>query len=477
MVFMRILILALITIIPSSSISAQSKDPLAKDSPDHTTPVRVASALMKVFDIVLDQHLNPLTRQQMMQDSIEAAYRNHGGVMPASVSLLLSNAKSRQEQQDILVNELVATQELDTASESNDDNNRENLPHQLERIGVQIKPLRFQRVAAQTAANRYVGIGIAITKSGGYPSMASILPGGAAERAQSAAGDQIVGVGDRTTRGIPLETVVEWIRGEEGTEVELTLRRGGIDRRVTMTRGVVPMKTIRLSKNDISDSTIGITLTRLSASNVHELRKIANTLEDSITRVVLDFRTSLDASHLHYGKLLANALINDRDIGHVVDRNQNAQMFHAEPGAVFSNRDLYVVIDHRTGPVLKWVAAAIQDTKSGTLIGLPATTSSITTEAFEIPEDGIAVVLPTRQLSRANGQWLTTRSGFQSNFSTSIPKLQWTPLVTPEQGVVYPDLALNQKQIHASNGGHTTLADVILRLERVVAQKTVDLRP
>ena len=215
--------------------------------------------------------------------------------------------------------------------------------------------------------------------------MHRVFPGGPADQVGAKTGDAIVEVDGVSTMGIDLYQTIQRLRRSEGSELEIMLRHDGRDRTVKLTRAVVPMATVNPPLISQSGKTVGIELKRLSASNVHELRKINAELDANVETVVLDFRSG-DNLNLHYGELLANALIDDDVIGLIMDRHGERRRVDAEPGTIFTGRRLLVVIDASTGGVLKWVAAALQDTGQGVLYGDPSTASAMTVEAMEVGE-------------------------------------------------------------------------------------------
>jgi carboxyl-terminal processing protease len=361
----------------------------------------IAAELVKVFDLVLDHHVYPVTKQQMAHGCLAHAHQQVGTDMPADLVKEISRTVDDDGFRRLLKRELTALFESNPA--------REIAPREaLAMIGVRITPAEDQKINEQIAANRYVGIGIAISAPGPFPVIQRIFPGGPAEQVGAKQGDAIVEVDGVSLKDVDLLQSIQRLRGGEGSELEIVLRRDGLDRTVKLTRAVVPMATVSPPLISQSGKTVGIKLNRLSASNVHELRKINVKLDAKVEAVVLDFR-SADGLNLHYGELLANALIDDDAIGFIVDADGGRRRVDAEPGTIFADRRLLVVIDGATGGVLKWIAAALQNTGQAVLYGDPSTAPAMTVSAMEIG-DGVSVSLPTRALLRANGERLTPSS-------------------------------------------------------------------
>ena len=106
---------------------------------------------------------------------------------------------------------------------------------------------------AERAANAaglsgsYVGIGVKVdTAEDGRPLIITVFKDSPAEKAGLLAGDIVVSVDGKTTTGHEISEVIDWIRGEAGTKVTVTVRNGvdGKDREYTLERADVPVQSV-----------------------------------------------------------------------------------------------------------------------------------------------------------------------------------------------------------------------------------------
>ena len=85
--------------------------------------------------------------------------------------------------------------------------------------------------------NSYVGVGITVTeREDKYLDILEVTKGGPADSAGVEPGGVIIRVGDQDISEIGINGATSLIKGEEGTEVTLTIRYDGEDRDFTMTR-------------------------------------------------------------------------------------------------------------------------------------------------------------------------------------------------------------------------------------------------
>jgi tetratricopeptide (TPR) repeat protein len=85
--------------------------------------------------------------------------------------------------------------------------------------------------------NTTTGVGIKIKKvEGDYPVVEIVSEEGPAKMAGIEIGDKIIKVNNQSTKKLKLEDVINLLRGEEGTEVTLTIKRGDKEFEKTITR-------------------------------------------------------------------------------------------------------------------------------------------------------------------------------------------------------------------------------------------------
>lgn len=94
-------------------------------------------------------------------------------------------------------------------------------------------------------AGELVGIGLTLTKDeSGYIRIAEILQDSPVEEAGLVAGDIITFVDGADVLDIGFENAVEAMRGQEGTDITLTIRRDGIDTDMIFTRRSMELTTV-----------------------------------------------------------------------------------------------------------------------------------------------------------------------------------------------------------------------------------------
>lgn len=378
---------------------------------DADKPPFSTSRILSVIDTVLDNHIDPPTRQQMVLFGAKLLYQAHEKPIPIDLSRRISRLSTDEE--------MFAYLESLNASFP---------PHRKLRtdniiIGGLLRAVpggsvlidaEQARVQNQLAANRYVGIGIALAMKNNLPIISKVFYDGPGFEAGVKADDSIVQIDGRSTAKKDLVQIVKELRGAEGSNVVLTLKQEqGEQRELTVTRGVTFIPTIEGSRQlsegqwDYKiDSVPGIALLRIKSigpSTVHELKKIEAKLRgQGIRGIVFDLREG--GGILHDVVLLADQLLEEGTIGHV--KTIDSLVTHrSEAGSLFNDIPIAVLISRYSNADRVYLTAALQDRGRAVVIGEPTSGETYVKSHVEIP-GGEQLLLATGLLQRSDGTTL-----------------------------------------------------------------------
>lgn len=95
------------------------------------------------------------------------------------------------------------------------------------------------RTAMEANPERYAGIGVELTMEAAGARVVRVIEGGPADEAGLQADDVVLEVAGHSARGKSLADVVDKLRGEPGSTVQLLARTGEGNRTLTVTRRTV----------------------------------------------------------------------------------------------------------------------------------------------------------------------------------------------------------------------------------------------
>lgn len=366
-------------------------------APEDASTAKAARA-MTMIDVIVERHIDPPAKQELVRlFCCELTKHSVPGLARE-----VSSAKSDDDLQRILEGHIRDAKQVDL-----NDCLRQVL------LGLQLPGMVTRtadsKVSKQVAENRYVGTGIQLAMRP-LPVMMKVFPGGPAHKAGALDGDIIRIIDGEPTKGLDIRAVIERLRGPTGSKVKVALQQPGVgteSREYTIVRGIVPLTTIRNSQ--IAADRVRVRLKSIGSSTVHELRKLESELGDTVRHVELDFR-SLSNHHLHHGRLLANALLDEQPLGSTRSRSGEVK-YKTEPGRLFEGLVLTILTNRQTAGTPEWIAAAIQANKRGEIRGEPTAGAGFVTESVPL-DDEVVLELPVAMLRTEAGEPLIARSSF-----------------------------------------------------------------
>ncbi len=353
--------------------------------PAPAMPADLARHVQEITDAVLEHHIDPPARQQMVLSGIKAMYRAAGVSSPPGLGRRAS-AVSTPEQFAALLSEVwPKTTAKPVAVKALEDALLEGLVAAVPG-DTELMTAKDARVAEQMAGNRYVGIHITLGMDDKEkrPMIPSVFPGGPAGRAGIKDGAIIEEIDGADTRGMKLREAVDRLRGDDGTDVTVKVRqpKETKSRTLKITRGQLPRTTIvgfGASPADDGKLRLGVPdrigylkITEITASTPHELRKLAQRMEgEGIRALVLDLRgIRSGGSGVHPTVLLADSLLERGAIGRVRTA-RGETTYQADADALFRGWPIAVLADQDTSGTAEWLVAALQDNHRAVIVGSP----------------------------------------------------------------------------------------------------------
>lgn len=230
----------------------------------------------------------------------------------------------------------------------------------------------FKQIQADTAGS-FGGLGIQITEQDGTPKVISPIDGTPAARAGLEPGDEIVQIGQSSTRGMSLREVVALLRGDPGTSVTFTILRGKQEPfEVTITREIIRVASV---KSELKDGGIGyIRISQFGGDTSEGFRgaiaKLKQDAQGGLKGLVIDLRDDP-------GGLLSAAVDVSGDLldgGSVVSirgrqSSENKTFDAPRAGDMLSGIPIVVLINGASASASEIVAGALQDRHRATVMG------------------------------------------------------------------------------------------------------------
>jgi carboxyl-terminal processing protease len=222
-------------------------------------------------------------------------------------------------------------------------------------------PEAFAQFVRRTRGEEFVGVGIVIEDRAGQPVITEVLENSPAGEAGLRAGDVIVAVDGTPVAGLSLEQVSQLIRGAEGTQVVLTVRRAGEEPALVFT---IVRRRIqqRIVTSRLLPSGVGyIRLTQFTQSAADQVAAALRALlEEGARGIVLDLRGN-PGGLLEASVNIASHFL-DRGVVVTLDSGRGQQTpYLVRPREPKYGGPLVVLVDRGSASASEVVAGALQD--------------------------------------------------------------------------------------------------------------------
>lgn len=227
--------------------------------------------------------------------------------------------------------------------------------------------------ATENMKGDFVGIGVNFYFYKDSLSVIKPMPGGPSEKAGILAGDRILYANGRKIFGkeITTDTLVNLLKGEVNSKVELKVHRRGQDQLIsfTLTRDHIPIKSMEAAYMLTPD--LGyIKITRFAETTFDEFSEALDQLINQNARaLVLDLRGN-PGGYVGVAEKIIDEFLPDKTLM-LTTKNKNGQTLqsYATGEGRFEDKPVYVLMDENSASASEIVAGALQDNDIGTIVG------------------------------------------------------------------------------------------------------------
>jgi carboxyl-terminal processing protease len=266
----------------------------------------------------------------------------------------------------------------------------------------------------------YQGIGARIGMEDGLPVIVSPFDGSPAQEAGVKAGDIIIEVDDEDVTSWPLNDIVENIRGEAGTQVELTVLRPEESEslEITITRGEIDSPTATWAMLPGTEVAL-VRLSQFSADATDELRTAIREAEAAgATALIMDVRNN-PGGLLEQALNVVSQFVKDGNALQQEDAAGKRQNYPVRRGGIATDIPMVVLINRGSASSSEIFAGAMQDHERATVVGETTFGTGTVLEPFQL-NDGSALMLGTSQWLTADGR-LIRKQGIEPDVTVELP--------------------------------------------------------
>lgn len=303
----------------------------------------------------------------------------------------------------------------------------------------------------ESISSSFEGIGAEIQELNGYINVVSPIKNSPAERAGLLPNDLIIAVDGTSIQGMSSSEAVLLIRGEKGTTVTLSVRRGQMTEPfdVKIERDVIPIETVYAEMLD--DHIAHIRITSFSEHTYDELLKALDEMEnEGMEGLIVDVRqnpggmlnTAIDISDLFVAK--------DKNLFQYEGKGSNPEVYVASNGRKVEV-PVTLVIDDGSASASEILAGALKESANIPLIGIKTYGKGTVQTPRDLP-DGSNLKLTTAKWLTPDGNWIHEK-GIEPDIEVQYPTYAMLPFLDPtvemKEGMVSPAIKAAEEMLQA----------------------------
>ena len=248
-------------------------------------------------------------------------------------------------------------------------------------------------------SNSYVGVGITIElREDGYLNLVDVVEDGPADRAGLRRGDVLIRVEDQDCAQIGLEQTRNLVRGEDGSQVRLTVQRDGQEQEFCVTRAY--FETVVAEGQMVSDRTGLVTIHNFDSRCAEEtLAAIDALIEQGAENLIFDVRNNPGGYKTELVKVL-DYLLPEGELFRSQYYTGQEEVDRSD--AEFLDMPMAVLVNLHSYSAAEFFAAALREYDAAVMVGEHTYGKGYFQQTFEL-EDGSAVGLSVGKYFTPNG--------------------------------------------------------------------------
>lgn len=267
-----------------------------------------------------------------------------------------------------------------------------------------LTPDSYRELQVDTEGS-FGGLGIEITLRDGLLTVVSPIEDTPAYRAGVKAGDQIVKIDGELTKDMTLLEAVKRMRGPQGSQVTISVRREGVDHfiDISLTREVIKIKSVKSKQLESGYGYIRLTQfqDRTTADLEDAIARFSQDVQE-LKGLVLDLRSN-PGGLLSQAVKVADVFLDGGMIVYTKGRLDNQQQkYLAHPGG-YTELPLVVLVNNGSASASEIVAGAVQDHGRAVVLGTQ-TFGKGSVQTILPLENGAALRLTTAMYYTPNGR-------------------------------------------------------------------------
>ncbi len=318
-------------------------------------------------------------------------------------------------------------------------------------------PASQQIGISEELKGNFEGIGIEFQIINDSITVVSAISGGPSESVGILPGDRIIEIEGKSSIGYKNKEVVANLRGEKGSEVEITIYRPMLESelRFSIIRDQIPLNTVEAALM-ISDSIAYISISKFAETTIYEIKSALEQLANfGMKKLILDLRNN-PGGYMDQAVKVADLFLDDNKlIVYTQGRKSDLDVERiAERPSQYEDLSLAVLVNNGSASASEIVSGAIQDWDRGIIVGEKTFGKGLVQQPFTLA-DNSAVRITISKYYTPSGREIQRDFSDRENYYAVMPSEANEELTE----VVEMQEQDSTKEIYTSEGGRILKAN------------------
>ncbi len=273
----------------------------------------------------------------------------------------------------------------------------EKILAQLDPHSIYIPPVQLKSVNEEMRGD-FAGVGVEYIILNDTINVTYVVPDGPAEKEKIMIGDQLIKVDDTTVAGVKINTerIRKFLRGMPNTKVDITILREKQLKKMTITRGTIPIPSLDASYM-INSQTGFLKLNKFSLTSYEEFRTSLQKLKNlGMTQLIFDLRGNGGGILSDAVAIVDEFLDGDKLVVYTEGVHQKKEEYKCTKPGLFEKGKLILLIDEMSASASEVVAGALQDWDRATIVGRRSFGKGLVQRQFGFADNSAARITVAR---------------------------------------------------------------------------------
>lgn len=288
------------------------------------------------------------------------------------------------------VSQLIKDKYMDAVSiDSLQQETIDNLLSRLDPHSQYISPAELEDIN-NSIEGRFFGIGVEYEIFRDSVFIIRILDKSPAQKSGLQSGDIILKAGNKllSVKGVDSDSVRNAIRGEQGSDITLTVMRNGKQMTVKVTRDIVPINSIDINYR-INDTTGYIHIASFTTQTHREFMQTLQDLQQKpLKKLILDLRDNGGGVLVEAVEIADEFLDGDKLITYTEGKHSLRKEYRCRRKGQFEEGKLVVLCNEESASASEILMGALQDWDRAKIIGNPSFGKGLVQEQYDLSNGG-----------------------------------------------------------------------------------------